>query len=44
MIEVFHGSYTKVDRPDLSFSRKTLDFGAGFYNVTAQRMPVLTHQ
>ena len=31
MIEVFHGSYTKVDRPDLSFSRKTLDFGAGFY-------------
>lgn len=31
MIEVFHGSFTKVDRPDLSFSRKTLDFGAGFY-------------
>ena len=31
MIEVFHGSYTKVDQPDLSFSRKTLDFGMGFY-------------
>ena len=31
MIEVFHGSFTKVDQPDLSFSRKTLDFGAGFY-------------
>ena len=31
MIEVFHGSYTKVDKPDLSFSRKTLDFGTGFY-------------
>ena len=31
MIEVFHGSCTTVDRPDLSFSRKTLDFGAGFY-------------
>lgn len=31
MIEVFHGSWTKVDKPDLSFSRKTLDFGMGFY-------------
>ena len=31
MIEVFHGSYTKIDKPDLSFSRKTLDFGPGFY-------------
>lgn len=36
MIEVFHGSYTKVDKPDLSFSRKTLDFGVGFY-VTPMR-------
>lgn len=31
MIEVFHGSWTKVDKPNLSFSRKTLDFGMGFY-------------
>ena len=31
MIEVFHGSYVKVDRPDISFSRDTLDFGRGFY-------------
>lgn len=31
MIEVFHGSWAKVDKPDLSFSRKTLDFGMGFY-------------
>ena len=31
MIEVYHGSYTKVDTPVLSFSRKTLDFGTGFY-------------
>ena len=31
MIEVYHGSYTKVDKPVLSFSRKTLDFGTGFY-------------
>lgn len=31
MIEAFHGSRTKVDKPDLSFSRKTLDFGRGFY-------------
>ena len=36
MIEVFHGSYTKIDKPDLSFSRKMLDFGAGFY-VTPMR-------
>lgn len=31
MIEVYHGSYTKVDKPVLSFSRKTLDFGTGVY-------------
>ena len=31
MIEVFHGSYTQVEKPDLSFSRKMLDFGSGFY-------------
>ena len=31
MIKVFHGSYVKVETPDLSFSRETLDFGRGFY-------------
>lgn len=31
MIEVFHGSYTKIEKPDLTFSRKALDFGRGFY-------------
>ena len=36
MIEVFHGSYTEVDRPVLSFSRKTLDFGTGFYVTPVQ--------
>ena len=40
MIEVFHGSYTKVDRPDLSFSRKTLDFGAGFYVAPVREQAV----
>jgi len=40
MIEVFHGSYTKVDRPVLSFSRKTLDFGAGFYVTPVREQAV----
>ena len=31
MIEVFHGSYVKIEKPDLAFSRETLDFGKGFY-------------
>ena len=40
MIEVFHGSWTKVDKPDLSFSRKTLDFGTGFYVTPVQEQAV----
>ena len=40
MIEVFHGSFTKVDKPDLSFSRKTLDFGTGFYVTPVQEQAV----
>lgn len=40
MIEVFHGSWTKVDKPDLSFSRKTLDFGRGFYVTPVQEQAV----
>ena len=31
MIEVFHGSYVKIEKPDLAFSRETVDFGKGFY-------------
>ena len=31
MIKVYHGSYVKVDRPDVSLSRDALDFGRGFY-------------
>jgi hypothetical protein len=28
---LYHGSYTAIEKPDLSFSRDTLDFGRGFY-------------
>lgn len=28
---VYHGSYCKVDNPNVSFSRDALDFGKGFY-------------
>ena len=31
MIKVFHGSYIKVEHPEISFSWDTLDFGRGFY-------------
>ena len=40
MIEVFHGSCTTVDRPDLSFSRTMLDFGAGFYVTPVREQAV----
>jgi len=30
---LYHGSYTEVKHPDLSFSRKEIDFGAGFYTT-----------
>lgn len=40
MIEVFHGSCTKVEKPDLSFSRKTLDFGTGFYVTPVREQAV----
>ncbi|MBP5230556.1 MAG: DUF3990 domain-containing protein [Clostridia bacterium] len=39
-MEVFHGSFTKVDKPDLSFSRKTLDFGTGFYVTPVREQAV----
>ena len=28
---VYHGSYTEVSKPDTTHSRKTVDFGQGFY-------------
>ena len=28
---VYHGSYCRVERPELTFSREKLDFGKGFY-------------
>ena len=31
MIEVYHGSYLEIRKPDIAFSRQTLDFGKGFY-------------
>lgn len=36
MIEVYHGSFIEIRKPDISFSRQTLDFGRGFY-VTSLR-------
>lgn len=28
---LYHGSYTKIESPDLQHSREDIDFGAGFY-------------
>lgn len=28
---LYHGSYCRIEKPDLSFSRDKLDFGKGFY-------------
>jgi hypothetical protein len=33
-MELYHGSNVVVDTPSLKFSRKELDFGAGFYTTT----------
>jgi len=30
---LYHGSYLAIEKPDLSFSRITLDFGKGFYTT-----------
>jgi len=30
---LYHGSYTAIEKPNLSFSRDTLDFGRGFYTT-----------
>jgi len=31
---LYHGSYVQVIKPNLSFSRKELDFGTGFYTTS----------
>ena len=40
MTDVFHGSYAKIEQPDLSFSREALDFGRGFYVTTMRDQAV----
>lgn len=30
---IYHGSYTVVEHPDISFSRDNIDFGKGFYTT-----------
>ncbi|MDK2584485.1 DUF3990 domain-containing protein [Romboutsia sedimentorum] len=30
-MKLYHGSYCEVKKPDISFSRDSLDFGKGFY-------------
>lgn len=36
MITLYHGSYTKVESPDVNAGRKNLDFGRGFYVTMLQ--------
>ncbi|MDR2579417.1 MAG: DUF3990 domain-containing protein [Fibromonadaceae bacterium] len=31
---LYHGSYIQIEKPNLSFSRKELDFGIGFYTTS----------
>ena len=31
---VYHGSSEKIEKPDVKFSKKYLDFGKGFYVTT----------
>lgn len=33
-LRVYHGSYTKVEKPDLEMCRSGKDFGVGFYVTT----------
>lgn len=30
---LYHGSFVKVEKPDLEHSRSNLDFGRGFYTT-----------
>jgi len=40
-MKLYHGSNVVVDTPNLKFSRKELDFGAGFYTTTNYEQAVL---
>lgn len=40
MIEVYHGSFMEIRKPDISFSRQTLDFGKGFYATPLREQAV----
>jgi len=35
-MKLYHGSFTAIESPNLSFSRDTTDFGKGFYTTTIQ--------
>ena len=37
---LFHGSDKIVEKPDLKFSRKSLDFGSGFYTTVNKKQAV----
>lgn len=37
---VYHGSYCKVDNPNISFSREALDFGKGFYTTSIKQQAI----
>lgn len=34
---VYHGTTIEIPHPDVSFSKKYLDFGRGFYLTTYQK-------
>jgi hypothetical protein len=36
---LYHGSNVAVENPNLEFSRKNLDFGAGFYTTVNKEPP-----
>lgn len=37
---LYHGSYLEIEKPDLSYSRSTLDFGRGFYTTPIHEQAV----
>ncbi len=39
-MKVYHGSYVEVSFPDISHSRKRLDFGAGFYVTPLEKQAI----
>jgi len=37
---LYHGSYIKIEKPNISFSRKNVDFGIGFYTTTIKEQAI----